>query len=119
MKTQKQIKTPKIPQAVLDVLGKPVKTEVFNSNNAWGFSGWSGTVTHFENPLAVWEVGRASTRHCGTFPHKGVRVHQNILFEEKTFLKGFKEGRRTRMDYYTLAHPGVYPNHKIGEDYPE
>jgi hypothetical protein len=44
---------------------KIIKTEQFNTNNAWGFGGASGTSTKYDNGITV-IAGRNSHRHTGT-----------------------------------------------------
>lgn len=42
-----------------------VKTESFNTNNAWGFGGSSGTDTYHDNDIVI-RRARNSHRHTGT-----------------------------------------------------
>ena len=109
MKTQKQIKTPKIPSAVLAVLGKPVNTEAYNTCNAWGFGGvYGGTITTFDNPDIVWITGRISTRHQGTFPmDKHIKTKNGMYFSEKEFLAAAKAGAKTAHDFFNQRYQKV------------
>lgn len=45
---------------------KPIKSEEYNSNNAWGFGGFRGTKFTYESGAEVF-LGWACTRHRGAF----------------------------------------------------
>lgn len=50
-----------------------IKTESVNTNNGWGFGGWSGTLTEYDNGIVI-RKGRFSHRHTGTSSANAVFV---------------------------------------------
>jgi hypothetical protein len=56
----------KIKQLIIAGI-EPVKSEHYNSNNAWGFGGARGEKYYYPSG-AVILVGYAGTRHQGDFP---------------------------------------------------
>ena len=108
MKTAKEkpVKTPRIPAPILAVLGKPVKTERYNTCNAWGFGGvYGGTVTTFENPDIAWITGRISTRHQGTFAMENHIKINGMYFSNEDFLAASKSGAKTAHDFFNHRYP--------------
>jgi len=50
-----------------------IKTETVNTNNAWGFGGWSGTSTYYSNGV-VHDKGRYSHRHTPSSTRNKYRI---------------------------------------------
>lgn len=51
----------------------PIKTEKVNTNNGWGFNGWSGEKSTYDNGLIECK-GKWSSRHQGTSPYYDFRI---------------------------------------------
>ena len=49
-------------------------TRKVNTNNGWGFGGFIGTITEYDNGI-VWEKGKNCYRHSGTSPRNHFMVH--------------------------------------------
>ena len=96
-----------------DRLGAPVRVEDVNTNNAWGFGGWSGKRYVFTNGFAF-EHCQASTRHCGLFPISRVKNPGCIWsITPPTFVKHWDNGLRSSDDFLRLYWRG-----KFGEEAP-
>jgi hypothetical protein len=81
-----------------------LETTKVNTNNGWGFGGWSGTIKRYDNGI-TFEDGRNSFRHTGTSPHKKVYIPIDEDFSiELTDGEGYISSTLPTADVYVYCY---------------
>jgi hypothetical protein len=65
-----------------DITSKATRSEKYNTNNAWGFGGGSGTVYYLKGGGFL-KVGVASRRHMGTNRYYTYTEGRNRIIDTK------------------------------------
>lgn len=73
-----------------------IKTEKVNSNNGWGFGGWIGTRTYYDNGIIL-EKGKVYYRHAPPNAFTSIKVAVNEDFN--VWVEGCK-GKLPTKDVY-------------------
>lgn len=108
-------------KAWVSKLGGTVVAEVdLNSNNVWGFGGFSGTRTQFDidGVVVFLDAGKLCYRHMP--PDNEIHVHIGSLYNKpfilELFMKLFSEGARNHDEFVQRFKLSLCKDSKPSED---
>lgn len=87
-------------------MSKPslISTKQINTNNDWGFGGWSGSIDKYSNGI-IHHTGRNSYRHTGTSSHN--EWYYEYAPGETVVICGSK-GKNDKVYVFKLANGGEH-----------